>query len=88
MIFQVINPPKFESVKDILENAMIQQNVDKVEDLKWIIVQETMTTDEFNKKYGAAKPIQKTHHKTYCMECDREMIDPNMMICSGCRRQC
>ena len=66
MIFQVINPPKFESVKDILENAMIQQNVDKPEDLKWIVVHKI---------------------KTYCMECDREMTDSNMMICSDCRRQ-
>ena len=64
MKFQVINPPKFESIKDILEKAMI--NVDKPEDLKWIIVHKI---------------------KTYCMECDREMDDSNMMICSTCRRQ-
>ena len=43
MIFQVINPPKFESVEDILENAMIQQNIDKPEDLKWIVIKEIVT---------------------------------------------
>ncbi len=43
MKFQVINPPKFKSVKDILKNAMIQQNVDKPEDLKWIIIKSIVT---------------------------------------------
>jgi len=43
MRFQVIDPPKFESVKDILENAMIQQNVDKPEDLKWVIIKSIVT---------------------------------------------
>lgn len=52
MIFQVINPPKFESVKDILENAMMQQNVDNINDLQWIIVYKTMTKDEVKKIYG------------------------------------
>ena len=78
MIFQVIDPPKFESVKDILENAMIQQNVDKVEDLKWIIVHKRMTKDEIKNAYGIA---------THCLECDCEMDDIYKMLCDGCRRQ-
>lgn len=51
MNIEIINPTIPKEAAQIIEYCMMIQNVDKIEDLKWIILSETMTKKELEKIY-------------------------------------